>query len=195
VSAQGRVTMSVARRADPRLDEVLGTLSGLKGVRRVFLLDRVMRAGLEKIEKAYPSLGPLTIRNDGVFECLKREHVACIIKDRGFRPPPSPTVQLIDEDGNVIGRELLPGERLGVEREKKVIMLGEDFVIFFEKGKGKGARFVLPPVSFREVEELKVARSVCSSSPSTAGDLFLRQSADLEDDPNLASILIGFDLR
>jgi hypothetical protein len=195
VSAPTRVTMSVAQRADPRLDEVLRTLSGLKGVRNVFLLDKAMRTGLERIEKAYPSLGPLTIRNDGVFECLKREHVACIIKDRSFRPPPSPTVQLIDEDGNVIGRELLPDEKLGVEREKKVIMLGEDFVIFFEKGKGKGARFVLPPVAFKEVEELKVTKSVCSSSPSTAGDLFLRQCADLEDDPKLASILVGFDLR
>ena len=186
--------MCASAKTDGRTDELLRILSRLKGVRNVFLLDETMRNGLEKIEKSYPPLGPLSIRNDGVFESLKREHVACIIKDKSFRAPPIPTVTLIDEDGNIIGRELLPGEKLSVQKEKKVIHLGEDFVIFFEKGKGKGARFVLPPVPFREVEELGVTRCVCSSSPSTAGDLFLRQCADLDDDPKLASILIGFDL-
>jgi hypothetical protein len=178
-----------------KLDSVLSVLSGLKGVRTAFYLTAIMRSGLAQIEKNYPSLGPLSIRNDGVHECLKMAHVACIIKDRQFRGPPVPTVVLIDEDGNVIGRELLPGEKLPPEGKRKVIRLGEDFVIFFDKGKGKGARFVLPPVPFREVEELDGVKCACSSSPSTAGDFFLRQCADLDDDPKLASVLIGFDFR
>jgi hypothetical protein len=186
--------MGASGKADKRMDGVLQTLSGLKGVKNAFFMTEIMRTGLGKIEKTYPPLGPLAIRNDGVFECLKREHVACIIKDKSFRAPPIPTVALIDEDGNVIGRELLPGEKLTIQKEKKVIRLGEDFVIFFEKGKGKGARFVLPAVPFKEVEELEGVRCVCSSSPSAAGDLFLRQCAELDDDPKLASILIGFDL-
>ncbi len=181
-------------RTDERIDEVLRVLLGLAGVKNAFLLDDIMRKGLEKIEKSYPPLGPLAIRNDGVFESLKRKHVACIIKDKHFRAPPIPTVTLIDEDGNVIGRELLPGEKLSIQKEKRVIRLGEDFVIFFEKGKGKGARFILPPVPFKEIEALKFTQRVCSSSPSTAGDFFLRQCADLDDNPKLASILIGFDL-
>jgi len=186
--------MGVSSKADKRLDEVVRTLSGLKGVRCSFLLTDIMRDGLQKIERNYPPLGPLAIKNEGVLECLKSEHLACIIKDRTFRAPPVPTVVLLDEDGNVIGRELLPGEKLTVEREKKVIRLGDDFVIFFERGKGKGARFVLPPVPFKEVEELDGVKCARSSSPSTAGDFFLRQCADLDDDPKLASILIGFDL-
>lgn len=187
--------MSAPSKTDKRVEEVVRTLSGLKGVKCSFILSDKMRDGLGKIEKSYPPLGPLAIRNEGVFECLRRQHIACIIKDRTFRAPPVPTVVLIDDEGNVIGRELLPGEKLTLEREKKVIRLGDDFVIFFEKGKGKGARFVLPPVPFREIEALESVDCVCSSSPSTAGDFFLRQCADLDDDPKLASILIGFDLR
>jgi hypothetical protein len=186
--------MSAPSKTDKRVDEVVRTLSALKGVKCTFLLSDKMRDGLGKIEKTYPPLGPLAIRNEGVLECLRRQHVACIIKDRSFRAPPVPTVVLIDEDGNVIGRELLPGEKLTVQTKKKVIRLADDFVIFFEKGKGKGARFVLPPVPFREVEGLGCVNSACSSSPSTAGDFFLRQCADLDDDPKLASILIGFDI-
>ncbi len=186
--------MSARESRSERLDHALAMLRALKGVKEAFFLTKVMEDGLTKIERSYPSLGPLAIKNDGVRECLRRQHLVCIIKDRHFRPPPVPTVVLMDEDGNIIGRELLPGEKLPAEKKRKVIRVGEDFVIFFEKGQGKGARFVLPPVPFKEVEELDGVCSVISSSPSTAGDFFLRQCAGLDDDPKLASVLIGFDL-
>lgn len=186
--------MSASRASDKRLEGVLKALSKLRGVKHAFFLTKPMRTGLSKIERDYPSIGPLTIKNEGVFECMKRKHVACIIKDKTFRAPPHATVYMIDEDRNVIGRELLPGEKVSSTRKTKVIMLGTDFVVFFEKGTGKGAHFVLPPVPFKEVEALDGVKSVCSSSPSTAGDFYLRKGAKLEDDPKLASILIGFDL-
>jgi len=146
------------------------------------------------IESRYPAIGPLTVHNEGVGEVAGRRHVACIIKDSAFRAPPRATVQLIDEDGAVIGKELLPGETVNPEERDKVIFLGKDFVIFADRGRGKGARFVLPPVPFREVEEIPGVINVCSSSPSTAGDLFIRRGMGLDDDPMLASVLIGFDL-
>lgn len=186
--------MKAMRLADMKLEEVLKVLSKLKGVRHAFYLTKSMRAGLTEIERNYPSIGPLTIKNRGITQCLEKKHVACIIKDKHFRTPPHATVYLIDEDGKVIGRELLPGEKVFSTRERKVIMLGNDFAVFFEKGTGKGAHFVLPPVPFKEVEELDGVKSACSSSPSAAGDFFLRRRAKLDDDPKLASILIGFEL-
>lgn len=166
----------------------------MKGTKHAFYLTDAMRKGLRKLESEYPPLGPLTITNEGVMETLKRDHVACILKDRSFRAPPHATVLLIDDDGTVIGRELLPGEKLSKEVSDKTIMVGKDFVIFYKKGAGKGARFVLPPVPFSEVERIDGTRHAISSSPSTAGDYFLRKRARLRDDPKLASILIGFDL-
>jgi len=187
--------MSRSRVAEEKLEEVLKVLSKLKGVKHSFYLTEPMKSGLAKIERKYPSIGPLTIKNKGVTECLKKKHVACIIKDKHFRAPPHSTVYLIDENDKVIGRELMPGETISSTRDRKVIMLGNDFIVFFEKGTGKGAHFVLPPVPFREVERLDSVKSVCSSSPSTAGDYFLRRCAKLDDDPRLATILIGFELR
>lgn len=186
--------MSPTSAAKKKLDEIQEVLSGLRGVKHTFYLTRQMRAGLEKIEKQYPSLGPLTVQNDGVLQCLQRHHVACIIKDKTFRGPPHPTVVLVNEDGEVIGREILRGERVKEGPSSKTIFLGKDFVIFYGKGSGKGARFVLPPVSFNEVENIRGTSAVISSSPSTSGDLFLRESAGLDDDPKLASILVGFNL-
>jgi hypothetical protein len=186
--------MGPTRAAKKKLDEIQKVLSALKGVKYTFYLTKHMRTGLSRIERHYPSLGPLTVQNEGVLQCLKRQNVVCIVKDKTFRGPPHPTVVLVDGEGRVIGREVLRGEKVKKGPGSKTIFLGKDFVIFYGKGSGKGARFVLPPVSFKEVEKIHGTTRVISSSPSTAGDLFLRESAGLDDDPKLASILIGFDL-
>lgn len=178
-----------------KLDEIQAMLSGLKGVRRAFFLTKDMRAGLDAIEKQYPAIGPLTVENYGAMECLKRQHVACIIKDKRFRQPPHSTVLLMDEGGEIIGRELLPGEKAPPRKPGvKTFMLGKDFIVFVEKGRGRGAHFVLPPVPFKEVQRIDGACRVVSSSPSAAGDYFLRKKAGIDDDPRLASVVIGFDL-
>jgi hypothetical protein len=178
-----------------KLDKALALLAGLKGVRHTFFLSIETRLGLEDIEKKYPSIGPLTIENTGVAECLKRDHVACIVKDRTFRGPPQPTVVLVNDEGAMVGREVFDGERVRPPPGKGTLFLGKGFVIFYSRGSGKGARFVLPPVAFEELEKLDFTEKVVSCSPSTVGDRFLRTEAGLEDDPELASILVGFDLR
>jgi len=186
--------MSETNEVSRKLDEILSMLSGLVGVRKAFYLTRQVMQELARIERSYPAFGPLTVRNDGLNECLKREHVACIIKDKHFRPPPMPTVVLVDDEGTEIGRELLPGERSPERGSSRTFMLGKDFVVFYEKGKGKGAKFVLPPVPFKEVEQINGVSGVCSSSPSATGDFYIKKCYDLDDDPKLASILIGFNL-
>ncbi|UCE91190.1 MAG: hypothetical protein JSV90_07155 [Methanobacteriota archaeon] len=176
------------------LDEVLSRLSGLKGVRRAFYLEQEIREELRRIESARSmSIGPLTVHNDGVLECLTRRHVACIVKDSAFRPPPAPTVVLVDESGKVVGRELIGGEKPEAAPGEKLIFLGKDFVIFYDGRKSTRTRFVLPPIDFDEVRAVEGTERVCSSSPSTDGDVFLRRSVGLPDDPKLATILVGFD--
>jgi len=186
--------MNPKAKTDKKLDEIEKLLAGLKGVKHTFYLTGDMREGLEGLERRYPPIGPLTVQNDGVLECLKRRHVACIVKDNTFRGPPHPTVVLMNGNGAVIGRELLRGEKVGPGEGSKTLFLGKDFVVFVGKESGKGSRFVLPPVEFKEVEDVRGTARVVSSSPSTTGDVFLRKKAGLEDDPKLASILIGFDL-
>lgn len=176
------------------LEGVLATLSGLSGVKKAFYLDGPVRSELEGIEKDHSVAGPIAVHNEAVLECLRREHVAVIVKDRTFRPPPCPTVVLLDDDGKVIGKEVLRGERVEPKPGQRLLNLGKDFVIFYDGSRSVNARFVLPPVPFREVEEKDGVERVISSSPSTLGDILVRRSAGLDDDPKLATVLIGFDL-
>lgn len=173
---------------------VLRTLSGLRGVKSVFYLDEQVRAELARIEKDFSVAGPIAVHNEAVLECLGRQHVAVIVKDRSFRPPPCPTVVLIDDDGKVIGKELIRGEQVQPRPGERLLNLGKDFVIFYDGSRSVNARFVLPPVPFAEVETMEGVERVVSSSPSTVGDLLVRRSAGLDDDPKLATVLIGFDL-
>ena len=178
-----------------RLGDVLRTISGLKGVKKAFYLDRKVRTELARIERQHGESGPLVVHNEGVLDCLCRSHVACIVKDKTFRPPPHATVLLVDGAGKVIGKELLAGEAAKPAPGVRILRLGKDFVIFYD-GKAKGeARFVLPPVPFKEVEEMEGAARVVSSSPSTLGDLHIKRAAGLDDDPKLATVLVGFDLK
>jgi len=186
--------MTATDENDRRREEVLRILSSLKGVREAFYLTDDMRATLRRSEDEAQPFGPLVVQNQGLRECLERRHVACIVKDQGFRPPPKPTVVLIDEDGTVIGRELLPGDDPEDAEGRKMLFLGKDFVIYYDGRSGRNARFVLPPVPFAEVERLEYTERVCSCSPSTLGDLAIRRSKNLDDDPKLATVLIGFDL-
>jgi hypothetical protein len=155
---------------------VIDLLRGLEGVRNAFYLDRSLRERLLEVE------------------CLSRAHVACIVKDKTFRPPPKATVVLIDDSGREIGRELLPGEEPEKRPGQKLLWLSKDFVIYYDGRRAGHSRFVLPPVPFREVEEYPGTARVCSSSPSTLADVLVKRAAGLEDDPKLATVLIGFDL-
>lgn len=177
-----------------KLDEVLGVLSSLAGVRHAFYLDARIREELMKTEKQTSGFGPLVVHNEGVLECLSRKHVACIVKDKHFRPPPTQTVVLVDENGTVIGKEILPGEKVEERPGVKNLYIGKDFVIFYDGKSGRNARFVLPPVPFVEVERINGTSRVCSSSPSTLGDFLIKRNKGLPDDPKLATVLVGFDL-
>jgi hypothetical protein len=178
---------------DSKIIELLKSLEGVKQAGRV---SDEMRSKLVEHEERYSSLGPIGVDNIGVRSAAERERLYFIIKDKRFRPPPTPTVQLLAEDGTVLGEEIIAGAKRAAGKEEKTVNLGKDLIIYYSRAKEKGrnSRFVLPPVPFPEIEALGFARNVVSSSPSTLGDAELKCSIGIEDDPRLASILVGFDV-
>lgn len=180
-----------------RIDsEIIALLKSMKGVLYTGVVPDKLRRQLLKEEKRYANLGPITVDNVGVRTAVKRERLYFIIKDRRFRPPPIATVQLVAEDGTVLGEELIRGRKPVMENGEKPLYLGKDFVIQCSKAreKGENSRFILPPVPFPEIEKLGIAKNVVSSSPSTLGDVDLKKEIGIDDDPKLASILIGLDV-
>lgn len=175
---------------------VLSILRSLEGVRNSDIVLKDLRSALLKEEDRISTNGPIALDNRGVREALSREKLYFIIKDEKFRPPPEPTVVLTDDSNSILGEEIIPGMTFDDEERKRLIFLGKDFVIYPSRAKGKGrnSRFILPPISFPEIDALDFAKNTVSASPSPLGDIALKRALGMEDDPKLASILIGFDL-
>jgi len=169
-------------------------IKGMTGTRMAFLLSPEVIAAIQRIEDSIKSQIGLEVGNEGVNQCLRRQHVICVIKDTRFRPPPEPTVLMMGDKDLVIGTEILPGEHSRYKEMDNICWLGDDFVVFTDKVPKTKEYFLMPPVSFPELEQVPGAKTIVSCSPSPLGDMIIKNYYNLEDNPKLASILVGFDV-
>ena len=198
----------MSKKPEEVLQEVIDTINPLRGVLDVGVLTDEVRKNVLKIEM--DKAGELIpVINMGVNECLNRDYTVAIIKNASFRPPPTATVQLVDNKGNLLGEEIVSNnQKKKYKEDEKAKFINPDFVLLkdqkdieedlktenLEKNPTKQA-FVLPPVQFIEVEELEDTCDVVSSSPDPLADLYLKEEFNFEDDPKLASILVGFNIK
>ncbi|MEE0489004.1 hypothetical protein [Methanosphaera stadtmanae] len=198
----------MSKKPEEVLQEVIDTINPLRGVLDVGVLTDEVRKNILKIEM--DKAGELIpVINMGVNECLNRDYTVAIIKNASFRPPPTATVQLVDNKGNLLGEEIVSNnQKKKYKEDEKAKFINPDFVLLkdqkdieedlktenLEKNPTKQA-FVLPPVQFIEVEELEDTCDVVSSSPDPLADLYLKEVFNFEDDPKLASILVGFNIK
>lgn len=175
------------------IDEVVDFISRMAGSRHVFPLKAEAKENLIKIEESVKATFGINCCNQGVMECLARENIIVIIKDSRFRPPPEPTVLLMADDGMIIGKEIFPEQKKEYQDKEDVIFLSDEFVLFLDRKPKNKEYFVMPSVSFPEVEKMAGTKNVVSCSPSPPGDMYVRSLHGLPDDPKLASILVGYD--
>ena len=179
---------------DPNMegDRQLDIVRSLDGVKYAFYLDDEILGALRKEESTIRATGNIPVDNQGFYQALNRECVICIIKSH-FRPPPEPTVVLQDGEGNIIGEEVFPWTKKNYEGRSDVVWMFDAFVLFpYVKASG-GQFFVMPPVSFPELNESNGCSEVISCSPAPTSDKMIREYAGLPEDTKLASILVAFN--
>ncbi len=166
---------------------------GMRGVVNAFFLDEDVLDQMREEEEKVTAMGNIAVRNDGFAEALTRDHVIAIIKDPRFRPPPEPTVLLVSDKGEIMGLEVFPFTAKEYLNREDVVWLSDAFVLFPNiKGVG-GEQFIMPPVSFPELNESNGCKDVLSCSPAPTCDLIMRKYYKLQDDPKLASVLVGYN--
>lgn len=172
----------------------LEIIRGLRGVVHAFYLDDDILTRMKEEEAKVRAIGDkIAVDNRGFTQALERDHIIAIIKDPRFRPPPEPTVELTTTDGKVMGVEVFPFTAQEYLNRDDVVWLSDAFVMFPEvKGQG-GEVFVMPPVSFPELNPTNGCKDVISCSPAPTCDLMMRTHYNYEDDPKLASVLVAFN--
>ncbi|HYM40229.1 MAG TPA: hypothetical protein VEY12_08830 [Thermoplasmata archaeon] len=167
--------------------DVIQRLAALRGVLKAVLLEARDRGAL--IVRRTPEAA----ENAGVAEVLSRPRIVCLFKDPTFRPPPEPTLLLVDEAGGILGREILPGE--SVPDDRRVAHLGKDFVLFAGVRPHGRYRFLLPPVRFPELERFSALDRIVSASPDSPQDDYLRERFAVPTGQRYASVLVGYAVR
>jgi hypothetical protein len=179
--------------SDEPADKPLETIKKMRGVVHAFYLDKDILGHMKDEEAKVRSMGNITVDNQGFAQALERDSVVAIVKDPRFRPPPEPTVILVSGDGKLMGEEVFPFTAKKYTEREDVVWLSDAFVLFPLVKGDRGEIFVMPPVSFPELNESNGCKNVVSCSPAPTCDLMMRKHYDLKDDPKLASVLVGFD--
>lgn len=168
-------------------------IQNMRGVRKAFYLDREILEKLREEESTVRSTLDIMVVNEGFNEALTKDRVICIVKDPRFRPPPEPTVILRGDDGCLMGIEVFPHTAKEYEGREDIIWLSDGFVVFPDVKAANKENFVMPPVSFPELNESNGCRDVVSCSPSPTSDMMIKKHYDLDDDPKLATILVAYN--
>lgn len=178
----------------PGPEKPLKIVKGLRGVIHAFYLgEDVLQQMRDEEAKVRAIGGNIGVDNQGFTQALEHKYVIAIIKDPRFRPPPEPTVELHSNDGVVMGVEVFPFDVDQYLNREDVVWLSDGFVLFPGRGGKGGERFVMPPVSFPELNPTNGCTDVISCSPAPSCDLLMRTTYGLQDDPRLASVLIAFN--
>ncbi len=174
-------------------DEQLEIVRGMRGVVHAFYLDREILEAVRKEEETVRAMGSIEVNNLGYYQAIMRENVICIIKDPRFRPPPEPTVVLEASNGVLIGEEVFPFTAHKYANKQEVIWLSDGFVLFPTIPADGSEQFLMPPVSFPELNTSNGCKDVVSCSPAPTCDLMIRTKYGLQDDAKLASVLVAFN--
>jgi len=179
--------------SEEAVSKPLEIIRNMKGVVSAFYLDTEVLNQMKEEENKVKAMGNITVRNEGFTEALTKQHVIAVIKDPRFRPPPEPTVVLVSGSGMIMGLEVFPFTAKEYLDRDDVVWLSDAFVMFpGVKGMG-GEQFIMPPVSFPELNEGNGCKDVISCSPAPTCDLLMRTYYKLKDDPKLASVLVGYN--
>jgi hypothetical protein len=191
------MTMQIENMDEMVVKKAIKIINNLKGVLGVqLLLDEDKKTLIEMESKREGDVIPVV--NSGLKECLEREFCLAIFKNIEFRYPPLPTVLLVTDKGRILGQELISNEEKKKYKDRSdVYFLSTDF-IFFKSNKSSVATgiekefFLLPSIPFPELEEISGISDVTSCSPSTMGDSYLKDKYGYLQDPNIATIIVGF---
>lgn len=195
------------------MKKIEGILSELKGVIAVSQIANKNRNRIVELENTYEKGGIIGLQNPGIRMVLQCDIVFAILKDTSFRPPPGPTVFMVEDHDisvtntdhiltiknkkySIIGEELINKKP---PKDEGYMFISDDFILYPERRKGRAknpAYFLIPPIEFSELEMEKDTykiSNIISVSPGTLADEYIRELCDFSTRSDLATILVGFD--
>jgi hypothetical protein len=195
------------------MKEVERFLQTLPGVRRVSRISEREKSIILEQEKVFEAAQVIPLKMAGTREIMEREHVHLLLKDSTFRPPPVPTIYLVEELGSnnsapdhilrigngeyrIVGEEVMDR---GKTYSEEHFLFNGGLVVFPKRRQGRSgvpALLLIPPIPFPELDENRDdlgITDIVSVSPSVQSDQFLRQEHGFSQAPEIVTVLIGYN--
>jgi len=140
----------------------------------------------------------LDIVNEGIRDALARQHLVMISHSPALRHPPGPIIVILDGD-HVVGEEIWqPGQYEKLSKDSGTLFLGKSLVLYRDaltEARGKPLKLAYRALPFPEVEEVAGVNDVVSITITIPVHSRFSQKAGWNpDDPNLGTVLIGFNV-
>ena len=184
------------------VDVVVKRLLNTPGVVACWVVPDEDRDSLRQLENEANSrlgLPGMAIVNEGIKDALARQHAVMISHSSTLRHPPGPIILMCDED-NVVGEEIWePGQFEKLSKDPNALFLGKSLILYRDalaKAKGKPLKLMYKALPFPEIEEVPGVKDVVSITITIPVHFRFSQKAGWNpDDPNLGTVLIGFNER
>jgi hypothetical protein len=175
-------------------------LKATRGVVSCWILPDEDRDRLHRLEtdaNRHLGLPGIDIVNEGIQDVLQRHHVVVISHSTELRHPPGPIIVILDGQ-QVVGAEVWnPTQIEKLSKDESYLFLGRNLVFDRERlagARGKKLRLVYKGLPFPELGKVPGIRDVISVTITVAVHLeFSRKAGWHADDPNLGTVLVGFN--
>ncbi len=182
------------------VDSAIDRLKATPGVVSCWILpdeDRDVLLQLESDANRHLALPGIEIVNEGIRDVLQCQHIVVISHSAKLRHPPGPII-IISDGERVVGEEVWDPKRIEeLSKDKNAILLGKNLA--FDRGalikaRGKNLKLVYKGLPFPELDELPELRDVISVTITVPAHLkFARKAGWNPDDPDIGTVLIGFN--
>lgn len=192
---------------NPQIDqEINGILKSIDGfVAFTKLNQKDIKEILELEEKAenLTVFGMVPAKNQGVRNVLKKELVYVVAYYpqffSNFKDILHSSSVIMVSGKEIVGEDIIDMKKLNdFKKRDDVVIIGSSFVLYTDKiRKSKSeAKIVLPERSFLPFNSLSNAKKIISGSPSPPVDNYLKIKMNVDcADPNIGTVLVGFELK
>ena len=182
------------------VDSVVRQLMSTPGVVACWVLPDEDRAAIRQLETEANlrlALPGMDIVNEGVKQVLERQHVVVISHSPALRHPPGPIIVICDEQ-RVVGEEIWePSRYEKLSKDPNALFLGRSLVLYRDalaRARGKALKLTYSALPFPELEKIQGVKDVVSITITIPVHFRFSQKAGWNpDDPNLGTVLIGFN--
>jgi len=165
-----------------------------KGVLRLEPLDsETLMAAVEQEMSIRRISGGMELDNIGIMQCAHRQFVGAMFCTGEFERPDETSMFIVDSMGNIIGREVVPGEREAMASDPNIIWLSDSMAIFRDKITGHEAKFVISAVNYAPAG-LEDGMQAVIYYPSVSTARIINRRFGVDDTGNAVwTLIIGVD--